>query len=493
MPRYSVKSAARRVRTEDRQLAKQVSRQATRDSFQNFALGLGIGTNNASSANTYGFHPISRERTKLEWMYRGTWLAGAGVDIIADDMTREGVEVTGKLKPDDISAIEELATTLRIWPRIGQTVKWSRLYGGCIAVLLIDGQDYSKPLRIETVGPNQFQGVMVLDRWMVYPSLEDLVTEVGPNMGLPKFYTVEGLAPALRGQKIHYSRCLRLVGDELPYWQALSENMWGMSVLERPFSIISQFDAATAGVSQLVQKAYLRYLKVDRYREILGGAGGAQAFKGLTEMVQQMRYMASNEGISILDSKDDVANAQVTAFSGIAEAMLQIVQQISGDWQIPLVRLLGQSPSGLNSSGDSEMKTYAGGIGQRQQYIKPMVTLIYRCIAQSLRLDVGQGFGITFRPLWQMDEPAKAEVASKDTATVMEVQSSGLISDQTALRELQSIGKRTGRWNSITDEEVDAASDEIAPKGEPLDGPPLPDAVKPDAVPEPTNEDAPNQ
>jgi uncharacterized protein len=468
MAKVSIKSSVREAKRVERQ------RKTTRDSFQNFNLGLGIGTNNASSGNTYGFNPITRVRTELEWMYRGTWLAGAAVDVIADDMTREGVEITGKLTPDDISAIEEMATTLRIWDRIGETIKWSRLYGGCIAVLLIDGQDYSKPFRIETVGPGQFKGLLVLDRWMVSPSLEDLVTEAGPNLGMPKFYTVDGMAPALRGQKIHYSRCLRLTGVDLPYWQAVSENLWGMSVLERPFPIISQFDAATAGVSQLVQKAYLRYFKVDSYRKIMGGEGGAPAMKGLIEMVRQMRLLASNEGISIIDAKDDMITAQVAAFTGIGETILQLAQQISGDLQIPLVRLLGQSPSGLNSSGDSELKTYYGGIGQRQQHIKVAVTIIYRCIAQSLRLNVAKGFGVTFRPLWQMDEPQKADVAAKDTSTVMEVHSTGLISDQTALRELQHSSKKTGRWKSITDEEIEAASDEVAPKGEDLDDPPPP-------------------
>jgi hypothetical protein len=41
-------------------------------------------------------------------------------------------------------------------------------------------------------------------------------------------------APALRGAAIHYSRViLRHVGTKLPYQQALTENLWGASVIER--------------------------------------------------------------------------------------------------------------------------------------------------------------------------------------------------------------------------------------------------------------------
>jgi len=461
MARVSVKAAARHARTMDKS-ARKASASQTHDSFQNFMLGVGIGTNSAITANSYGYNPITRERTRLEWQYRGSWAAGIGVDIIADDMTREGVEIIGNLDPDQVEAIEEEAVSLGIWKAINQTIKWARLYGGCIAVLLIDGQDYSKPLRIETVGPDQFRGLLVLDRWMVYPSLDNLVTEIGPNLGLPKFYTVEALAPALRGTKIHYSRCIRLVGDDLPYWQFISENMWGMSVLERLNDRLTSFDQATIGAAQLVYKAYLRYFKVKDYRKII--ATGGPAYKGLVEQVQAMRMFASNEGISLIDSEDDLVTTQMSSLTGIAECLLQLGQQISGGWQIPLVRLFGQSPAGLNSTGESDLKTFYDGIRKRQNLdLKVGVTKAYRCLARSLRIPAESGFGIKFRSLWQLDDAQKSEIAERDTRSAIAVMETGKISDQTFLKELQRMSATTGRWESITNEEVDAANDQVEP------------------------------
>jgi len=469
--KLSVKAAARSAKAEHKAAARQA--QKTHDSFQNFAMGLGIGTGNPSTFNGYGFNPVSRNRTELEWAYRGSWVAGVGVDVIADDMTREGVELQGQMDPDEVKKIEERAVTLKIWNQINKTIKWSRLYGGAIAVLLTDGADYSKPFRIETVGPDQFKGLLVLDRWMVSPSLEDLITDIGPDLGLPKYYTVESSAPALRGQKIHHSRCLRLIGDDLPYWQSLMENLWGMSVLERPYDRMTGFDAATTGAAQLVNKSYLRYFKVDKYRDILGGAGGQQAYKGLQEMVASMRAFAANEGITIIDAKDDMVTAQASVFSGMSDVLLQLAQHISGAWQIPLVRLLGQSPAGLNSTGDSDLKTYYDGIRQRQVlHLLVMITIIYRCIAQSLRIDVGDGFTVNFKPLWQMSEPEKSEVAERDTNSAKAVFETGAISEQIFLRMLQDIARRTGRGQAITDEIVEAANDQVMPRGEDLLDPP---------------------
>ena len=73
----------------------------TTDSFQNLSAKIGINADNLSAGGTYGFNPITRQRTLLEWIHRGSWIAGLAVDIIPDDMTRNGVEIVGDMSPDE--------------------------------------------------------------------------------------------------------------------------------------------------------------------------------------------------------------------------------------------------------------------------------------------------------------------------------------------------------------------------------------------------------
>jgi len=56
-------------------------RSFTGDSFLNFKANLGYGAANVSSGATYGFNPLSRNRTQLEWMYRGSWIVRKIRDI----------------------------------------------------------------------------------------------------------------------------------------------------------------------------------------------------------------------------------------------------------------------------------------------------------------------------------------------------------------------------------------------------------------------------
>src|SRR5579871_907008 len=462
MARNSVKGAASRALKADQKARDKASAQRTHDSFQNVLAGLGIGTDNIMSGSGYGFNPISRVRTELEWVHRGSWLGGVAVDLVADDMTRAGITLKGDVKPEDIEKLDEAATTMHLWQQINEVIKWSRLYGGCIGFMMIDGQKPETPLNVERVGEDQFKGILPLDRWQVNPSLENLVTDFGPDFGLPKYYTVNSDASALRGMKVHYTRCLRLEGIRLPYWQRLQENLWGISVLERLWDRMVAFDSATTGAAQLVYKAFLRTYKIEGLREIM--AVGGKAEQALIKQVQWMRLTQSNEGITLLDAKDDFAVAQHSAFSGLSDALVQFGQQLAGALQIPLVRLFGEAPAGLNSSGESDLRTYYDGIKQQQEArLRVPVTNIYRMLAQSIGVNLPEGTAIEFNPLWQLNDAERAEVAGAVTTAVVQAEEAGVISRGTALKELKQSSARTQIFTNIDDEEIEEADAELPP------------------------------
>lgn len=434
------------------------------DSFVNFAQKMGIGADNPLTSGSYGFNPITRQRILLEWIHRGSWLGGVAVDLLADDMTKMGIEIQSELDPDSIKTIHEAATTLQIWPKINETIKWSRLYGGAVGYMMVDGQDPKTPLRLETIGKGQFKGIYPLDRWMVEPSMSQLVTEMGPEMGLPKYYRVVADAPALPRVTIHHSRVLRLEGIRLPYYQRLMENMWGISVLERLYDRMISFDSATTGAAQLVYKAYIRTYAIEGMRDIV--AAGGPALNGLVQYIEMMRRFQGIEGITLLDSKDKMEAMQHGAFSGLSDALLQFGQQLSGALQIPLVRLFGQSPAGLNSSGESDLRTYYDNIKQQQEKdLRIPITRIYKALAKSEGIPLSEGSRIEFSSLWQLSDKEKSDIAESTTRAVTQAEEAGLITQKGAMKELQQSSKITGIFSNITDDDIESAEESLPPAG----------------------------
>jgi phage-related protein (TIGR01555 family) len=436
----------------------------TLDSFQNFAMSLGMGTDNQLSASTYGFNPITRQRVLLEWIHRSSWLGGVAVDVVAEDMTRGGITIKTTMPPEEIEDLQQALVRRNVWTDTAETIKYGRLYGGAIGVIMIDGQDFETPLDPSRVADGQFKGILPLDRWQVDAQFSEghVIDELGPDIGLPKYYKVVAEAPGIPRVKIHHSRVLRSVGIKLPYWQAMQENMWGLSIYERLYDRLIAFDAATQGAAQLIGKMYTRIYQIDGLREIM--AMGGKPMQGLLAQVDWMRRMQTNEGITLIDAKDNFIPHQQTVSSGITDALVQFGQQLSGALQIPLIRLFGQSPTGLNSSGESDLRTYYDNVRRCQERdLRQFLTKVVILTALSEGIPLPEKWTFDFNSLWEMTDAEKAGIASQVTDTALKGFESGVVDRGTALKEMRERGRIVGAWTNVTDQMIEEAEMEPPP------------------------------
>jgi phage-related protein (TIGR01555 family) len=430
----------------------------TNDSFSNFAANVGWGTNNQSSASQYTLTYQSRNRINLEAAYRGSWIVRAAVDALPEDMTRAGVEFSG-LDPEDITKLDQDLMRMAIWDALCDNGKWANLYGGSLAVMLIDGQDFSTPLRVEAISKGQFKGLLILDRWMVSPPVGDVVTEFGPDMGKPVYYNVLADYAAIPKAKIHYSRVIRMDGMDLPFYQRVSENGWGLSVLEPMWDRLIAFDSASVGAGQLVYKAHLRTMTIDKLREIIGMGGPALA--ALQKQMEFIRQAQTNEGLTVVDGKDKFETHQYS-FAGLSDMLLQFAQQLCGALGMPFTRLFGQSPTGLGATGEGEMKQWEEKVKQNQErrLRNPLHRLFGVMSMSSLGKPLPDDFGFEFRSLQEMNEAEKAEIAVKKVDAVTKAVDANVQKPSSAMKDLKASAQVTGLFGSITDDDIAEAEEQ---------------------------------
>ncbi|EGD4871902.1 DUF1073 domain-containing protein [Escherichia coli] len=276
-------------------MAKKTGRVATADSYDNFVARVGMQQPNQHAASTYRANYTSRNRLLIEWAYRSSWIIGAAVDSKADDMTKKGVRITSEIDPKRRGILESRFDELQLWDCINETLKWSRLYGGAVALILIEGQAPLTPLVLDKVGKGSFKGLAVLDRWMINPQLTRRIKALGPNLGKPEFYDIVTTAQGLPAWTVHHSRLIRMDGVKLPYQQKITENEWGMSIVERIFDRLTSYDSTSVGAAQLAYKAHLRTAKIKKLREII--AMGGKPFEALVKQMELVRQYQTNEGI----------------------------------------------------------------------------------------------------------------------------------------------------------------------------------------------------
>ena len=454
----------------------------TTDGFDNFISRVGLNNDNTLSGSTYEFNLVSRNRLLLEAAYRGSWIVGVVVDAVADDMTRAGIDITTSDQADLRHFFKNM-TKLQIWESLRSLAKWGRLYGGAIGVLQIEGQNLATPLNLETITKNQFKGIVTFDRWMLNPVLTPVINS-GPDMGLPAYYQIvtdpqsydPNAKTATGSILVHHSRCIRYTGIDLPFFQAITEQMWGESILERLWDRLISFDNATMSSASLIDRANLRTVGIQGLREIIAAGGEAQ--KGLEAMFEMMRFMQTNEGLTLLD-KDDEHSSTAYSFAGLSDMMLQFGQQLAGASGIPLVRLFGQSPAGLSSTGDSDIRMYYDSINAQQEakFRNPMDTLIKVLWRSTYGTPTPDDLEFSFTPLWQMSALDKANVGKTTTETVLGAFEGGLISQKVAVQELRDSSGDSGLYSNITDKDVNDAEEEI-------EEPPMPDELSVNSPPE---------
>lgn len=430
----------------------------TADGYVNVAAKLGWGADNQLSQSSYQNDFLTRNTIKLETLYRGSWVAGRVIDLPADDMIRAGISIDSGLQPGEGEKLNKAMEALNIWGALHENLKWGSLYGGSVAILMVDGQNPASPLRAETVKPGAFKGLIVVDRNQIQPSVSDIIRDLGPDMGLPIYYDI--LAgqdmPAMR---VHHSRVIRGLGVELPYRQRQVENGWSMSVLERLIDRLTAFDSTTFGAASLVFKAHLRTMTIAGLRDILA-AGGKQEAAFIKQM-EMIRAAQSVEGLTLVDAADKFETHSYS-FSGLDAVLLQFAQQVAGATGIPLTRLFGQSPAGLNATGDSDIRIYYDSIHAKQESrLRRGVTVILDLLHRSvLGREPSDDLGFAFNPLWQTSDAEKSTIAKSNAETILGAFDAGAISQQRALEELRAASRVTGIFSTITDEEIKAADDE---------------------------------
>lgn len=447
---------------------KKRSRKAvkTADGFVNLTSRMGVGGNNAFSQGTYVANMLTQNQLVLDNMYRGSWVIGKVVDSVAEDMTRAGVQITGDDEPGDIQKLQTALTRQHVWRSLLEAIKWGRLYGGALSLIVVDGQDTSSPLDPRTIKQDQFKGLSVYDRWQLKPDMQKLIQE-GPDMGLPQFYEVVG-SNEMKPLRLHHTRVIRHIGIQLPWRQAQVESYWGESVIERMYDRLMSFDTASMGAANLLSRAHLRTIRVDGLREVL--AAGGQAEENVIKMFKYMAQLQTTEGITLMDKLDEF-EAHSYTFSGLSDVLMQFGQQIAGATGIPLVRLFGQSPAGLNSTGESDMRMYYDNIhAQQEATLRDGLLRVLRVAYQStLGTQPDEEFDFNFAPLWQLSDEQRATICSTTTTAIGAAYEKGIITLPIALKELRQVSETTGIFTNIDDDDIKEA-EEAPPEPAPEDG-----------------------
>ncbi len=420
------------------------------DGYSNAAAFLGDDSPLLASG-TYRRSGLTSNTELLTVTYRENWLAKKIIDMPSEDMTRAWYSLSTSLPEEDLHDLKQLEAKHSVKQEITNAIRWGRLYGGALAVMILRGEEsvLDQPLDYDLLLPGCFQGLLVLDRAQgIEPSME-LVTDLDdPDFGLPMYYTVNLELEDLHAVKVHHSRVLRFIGRELPWTETVAENYWGASELEHIWEELQKRSATSANIAQLVFQANITTLKMGRFGEHMAYGSEVQQ-KKILQAIEQENRMRTSYGLQVLNAEDTMETHSYS-FGGLSEIYEAFMMDMAGAAEIPATKLFGRSPQGMNSTGEADLRNYYDMIAQLQErYLRPALEKLLPVLAISCWGYVPEDLEIVFQPVMTMTPEERAERADKLSDKVIRAYEAGLVTLEEARADLKTLGTDMGIFTKV--------------------------------------------
>ena len=427
---------------------------SVQDAFSNPLFRLGYGSQSPLEATEYPLTRMTDNYALLNSLYRDNWVVQNVVGIIPDDMTKKWFAPAGAVGPEHLKELDRVQRVTALRERVNEGLRWGRLYGGAAGLIMIRGQEgmLGQPLELESIYPGTFQGLYILDRWQgVVPGME-LVFEGGEPV--PAYYSITD-ARGNKVAKVHHSRLVRFTGRDLPFLERVAELYWGESEVEALYNDVVKHDNVAANMAALTFRANVDTMEVQNLDQLFSVTSGEQQ-RRFWNVMQAQSVMKSNFGMQLVNRGDQIKNTQYT-FTGLQEVYDSMCLDLSGASRIPVTKLFGRSPAGMNATGESDLRNYYDYVDTlREAKLRPILEKLLPVLAMSAWGAVPDGLDITFPPLWTPTAAEVAEIAKTKSEAIVSGYQAGLLNVDTAQKELKKLADETGMFDSISEEEIAA-------------------------------------
>ena len=216
------------------------------------------------------------------------------------------------------------------------------------------------------------------------------------------------------GREVHASRLLTFIGHEVPDLFKPAYSFGGLSLSQMAKPYVDNWLRTRQSVSDIVQAFTVFVLKTDLETLLAPDAGSGDLF----DRAQLFNNLKSNLALMMVNKDtEDFANVSAT-LSTLDTLQAQAQEHMASVTRIPLVKLLGVSPAGLNATSEGEIRVFYDTIAAHQEkFFANKLRRIIDIAMVSLWGAVDEDIRFEFEPLWSLDEKGEAEVRKIEADT----------------------------------------------------------------------------
>lgn len=394
---------------------------------------------------------------QLTGLYEGNGLFSKIIDTPAEEALKHGFDLN--LKSDELNAfVEDALDDLEWEERAATAIKWARLYGGALIVMLIDdGRGLEEPVDWEHI--RSIDELRVYERSIVQPDYASLYQQdyggkgVGNRVskfGQPEYYYVSSIYGSF---KVHESRCLVFRNGVLPEQTSNATYLfWGMPEYVRIRRALRETVTAHTDSVKLLERSVQAIYSMKGLASLLTTDDGENQVLKRLQLVDTSRGLLNSIAI---DSEGENYDFKTFQFSGVKDVIDATCNMLSALTNIPQTILFGRSPAGMNATGDSDFESYYNFVEKIQRLmlkrnLRTLLDVVFRAGIASGDVAEEPDYKLEFKPLWSLSDTEQAAVDQTKAQTA-------LVKAQTAQAyvDMQALDPTEVRRRLASDEEFD--------------------------------------
>lgn len=346
------------------------------------------------------------------------------VGTIAEEMTRKWIKLKTVGDDDKSERVKQLYDALdrfHVRDKFREAAEHDGYFGGGQIYIDVmspknvsawtDDNELQTKLFIseKKIPKGSLKGFQVIEPVWTYPGVYNAQNPLSPDFYKPTEWFV-------MGKTVHASRMIDFVSRHVPDLLKASYNFRGLSLIQIAEPYVNNWLRTRDSVSDMIHSFSIPVIGTDMSQVLQGG--GAENLLMRLMMFNQCR---DNRGAFAKDNnkeQPETVEFVNAPLSGLDMLQAQAQEQMASVSSIPLVKLLGITPNGLNASSDGEIRVFYDYIHSLQQSIfKTPLKRVLDVIQLSEFGDIDPDITFEFEPLYEMSAKEKAEIRKIDADT----------------------------------------------------------------------------
>lgn len=332
-------------------------------------------------------------------------------EILADEMTRNWGKVAfiGEQEEKDAIAskmevIEEELTRIKAQDVMRRALEQDGFFGGSHIFIDMGNTDnvpeLAKPLAMtpQKIKLDSFVGLTVVEPMWVYPSTYNSINPLRSDFYKPETWYVMNM-------HVHNSRMMTIVSREVPDLLKPAYSFRGLSLSQMLKPYVDNWLQTRQAVNDIIQKFRTTVLATQMDVSTMGAA---ETFFARIKMFVAGR---NNSGVLAIDKENEEFQDVTASLASLDKLQAQSQEHMATPPGIPLVKLFGITPTGLNATAEPEMQAFYESLSSSQEKNgTPVMTKTIELIQLSKFGEIDKGIVWQWNPLKHMDKKEEAEI-----------------------------------------------------------------------------------